>query len=72
MSFVEAWSNIFVGYVINLIANALILPHFVEGFTLQDNLIVGLIYTSISLVRQYIIRRWFNNQLYKLGAKNET
>jgi len=59
-SWKEAWTNILVGYIICFTANALILPHFVEGFTVKDNLIVGIFYTCISLIRSYCIRRWFN------------
>ena len=62
MSFVESWVNIFIGYAINFTANALILPFFVEGFTVKKNLILGVLYTCISLVRSYCIRRWFNRK----------
>ena len=62
MSFIESWVNIFIGYTINVIANAIILPHFVEGFTVKDNLALGAIYTCISLTRSYCIRRWFNRK----------
>lgn len=60
-SFAEAWSNIAVGFGVNFGANLLILPLF--GFhtlTLEKNFIIGLLYTVISLVRSYCLRRWFN------------
>jgi hypothetical protein len=60
-SFVESWANIFVGFAINYVANLLILPAF--GFTAltwDTNLIIGALYTVISLVRSFVIRRWFN------------
>lgn len=56
----EAWVNIFIGYTINYIANLIILPLF--GFTSltpSKNLIIGVVYTAISLFRQFCIRRWF-------------
>ena len=59
-SWKEAWTNIFIGYTINFTANALILPFLVEGFTYKKNLMLGVIYTGISLLRTYCIRRWFN------------
>ena len=62
MSFAESWCNILVGYTINFIANAIILPYFVEDFSISDNLIIGIIYTFISLTRSYCIRRWFNRK----------
>lgn len=60
-SFVEAAANIAVGFGINFGANMVILPLF--GFTAltwHSNLIIGVIYTVISLVRSYVLRRWFN------------
>lgn len=60
-SFVEAWANIAVGFSINFCANLLILPLF--GFTTLTagkNLAIGAIFTAISLVRSYILRRYFN------------
>jgi len=59
-SLIESCTNIAIGYTINFIANAIILPFFVEDFTVSDNLIIGVIYTFISLTRTYCIRRWFN------------
>lgn len=60
-SWQEAWLNIFVGFSINYIANLIILPLF--GFTTltaSKNFVIGIAYTLVSLVRQYVIRRWFN------------
>lgn len=59
-SFIEAWANIFVGFTINYIANLLIFPLFGMHISPIDNLLLGLIYTVISLVRSYVLRRWFN------------
>lgn len=60
-SFVEAWGNILVGFWINYGANMLILPMFgFTGLTAGKNFIIGLLYTVISLVRSYVLRRWFN------------
>lgn len=59
-SFVEAWANIFIGFSINYIANLLIFPLFGMHISLLDNLWMGVIYTGISLVRSYGLRRMFN------------
>lgn len=56
----EAWVNILIGFSVNFIANMLILPLFGFNITVGDNLIIGVIYTLISLARSYAIRRWFN------------
>ena len=61
-SFIESWANILVGFGINYIANMLVLPLFGFHITMKDNLIIGVIYTVISLVRSYTIRRYFNRE----------
>lgn len=60
-SILEAWMNIVIGFGINFTANMLILPLFgFTNLTLGTNFIIGMVYTVISLVRSYVIRRWFN------------
>lgn len=59
-SFAEAWANIAVGFTINYIANLLIFPLFGFHISLEANFLMGLIYTVISLVRSYVLRRYFN------------
>lgn len=59
-SFAEAWANIAVGFGINFTANLLVLPHFGFNVTATDALGIGVIFTVISLVRSYVLRRWFN------------
>jgi hypothetical protein len=59
-SWAEAWINIGIGYSINFVANLLVFPLFGYNISVQDNIIIGVIYTGISLVRQFVIRRWFN------------
>lgn len=61
-SFKEAWVNIFVGYLINFAANMIVLPMFGYNISVADNLMIGVIYTFISLARSYGIRRWFNRK----------
>jgi len=59
-SFVEAWANIGIGFAINWSANMLILPLFGFHVKALAAFNIGLIFTAISLVRSYILRRWFN------------
>lgn len=64
-SFVEAWINVGIGFGINFTANLLILPHFVGAtrLTLASNFVIGMMYTVISVVRSYVIRRWAQEHL---------
>jgi hypothetical protein len=59
-SIVEALANIAVGFAINWCANMLVLPLF--GFRVSSGAAfeIGLIFTVISLARQYVLRRYFN------------
>jgi hypothetical protein len=60
---IEAWANIVIGFTINFSANLLILPLIGASFTLAQNFWMGWIYTSVSILRQYAIRRWFQERL---------
>jgi len=59
-SFTEAWANIAVGFTINYCANLAILPLFGLPVTASSAFWIGVIFTVISLVRSYVLRRWFN------------
>lgn len=62
---VEAWTNLAIGFAINFVASQLIVPIAIEGghLSLISNWWMGWIFTAISIVRQYAIRRWFNNAI---------
>lgn len=59
-SWLEAWANIAIGFAINWSANLLILPLFGWHVTPASAFNLGLIFTAISLVRSYVLRRVFN------------
>lgn len=68
-SLYEALINVVIGFTINYIANLLVFPLFGFHITLSDNLLMGLIYTVISIARSYAIRRWFNARLQRLAQR---
>lgn len=59
-SWLEAWANILVGFGVNWTANMLIFPLFGFNITAVQAFHVGLIFTVISLLRSYALRRIFN------------
>ena len=63
-SLYEAIANIVIGFAINFVANLVILPLVGFHITLGQNFYIGLLYTGVSLVRSYAIRRWFNAKLH--------
>lgn len=67
-SVIESLANIAVGFTINFTANLIILPLFgFHNLTVRNNFIIGILYTVISLVRSYVLRRYFNG--LKFGNK---
>ena len=56
----EAWTNIVIGYAINFVANLVVFPLFGYDISVADNILIGLVFTVISVCRQYVVRRWFN------------
>lgn len=61
-SMIETLTSVFVGWLIGVILNLTILPLFNYNITVVDSLWVSLIFTAISVVRGYLIRRFFNSK----------
>jgi hypothetical protein len=59
-SITEAIINVVIGFGINFTANMLIFPLFGWKISAQQNLVLGIIYTLISIIRSYFLRRIFN------------
>jgi hypothetical protein len=70
-SFLEAWANIAIGFFVGLLANILVLPMFGLHATLASNVKISLVFTLISLVRSYFLRRAFNRfHAWQHGARS--
>ncbi|MCM2479190.1 DUF7220 family protein [Serpentinimonas maccroryi] len=59
MSLLEAVLNVLVGYGLAVATQWLVFPLFGLHATLQENLLIGLVFTAVSLVRSYLLRRAF-------------
>jgi len=62
MSFIESCANILFGYTIAIISQLLVFPLFGIEIPFSSNLGIGAWFTAISLIRSYVIRRWFNKE----------
>lgn len=60
MSLVETLSSVAIGYIISLVAQMIIFPIFGINVSLTDNLLIGLFFTVVSIIRGYYVRRLFN------------
>lgn len=68
MSFVESMANIAVGYLVALVSQLAVFPMFGIHIPFTSNLAIGAWFTAISLVRSYVLRRWFNGLKFKESA----
>ena len=61
-SLIESLTSTTIGWLIGVILNLTILPLFDYNITVIDSLWVSLIFTVVSVIRGYVIRRWFNSK----------
>ena len=61
-SMIESLTSTTIGWLIGVILNLTVLPLFDYNITVTDSLLVSLIFTMVSVVRGYLIRRFFNSK----------
>lgn len=59
-SAIEAVANVAVGYGVAVATQVAVFPLFGLHARLSDNLAIGGVFTVVSLVRSYVLRRAFN------------
>ena len=67
MSVLESLLNVAIGYGVALATQLLVFPLFGIHISLSQNIGIGVIFTAVSIVRSYIVRRFFNWLYLKLG-----
>ena len=60
MSLVEAVTNIVVGYGLAVLTQIAVFPLLGLQVALRETFLLGLIFTLVSLIRSYTLRRIFN------------
>ena len=61
-SMIETLTSVFAGWLIGVILNMLVLPLFDYNVSLTDGVLISIIFTAVSVVRGYLIRRYFNRR----------
>ena len=61
-SLIESLTSTTIGWLIGVILNLTVLPLFDYNITVVDSLWVSLIFTVVSVIRGYLIRRYFNGR----------
>ena len=59
MSLIEALSNVAIGYGVAVLAQIAVFPLFGLHVSLSDNLLIGALFTAVSVARSYAVRRVF-------------
>jgi hypothetical protein len=59
MSLVEAVTNVVVGFLLALLTQFWIFPMFGLVVSVTDNLVIGSIFTAVSILRSFALRRLF-------------
>ena len=59
-SITEAVVNVLIGYWVAIAAQTLIFPLFGVHLLARDHLLIGALFTVVSIVRSYALRRVFN------------
>jgi hypothetical protein len=67
-SFIEAIANIAVGFIVSLVSQIIIFHFYGIGLPLHDNIMITIYFTFISLVRSYVLRRYFNGLKFKKAS----
>lgn len=61
-SILESCCNVFIGYSIAVISQIIIFPFFNIHIPFTSNLKIGMWFTIISILRSYLIRRFFTKR----------
>ena len=61
-SLIASLTSTTIGIIIGIVLNLTILPIFGYPVSLSDSLWISVIFTIVSIIRSYIIRRWFNSK----------
>lgn len=63
-SLIESFTNVAIGYGVALASQLLIFPLYGIDIPLSDNVVIGIWFTTISIIRSYVLRRMFNRVSY--------
>ena len=61
-SMIETLVSVGIGWLIGVILNMLVLPLFDYDVNLTDGVLISIIFTAVSVVRSYVVRRFFNSK----------
>ena len=72
MSLVESLANVLVGYGVAVATQMMVFPLFGLAVTVSNNLLIGLIFSAVSIVRSYALRRGFEALRVRQSARDSS
>lgn len=60
LSAIETLLSTAIGYGVALLTQVVVFPQFGIHVRARDHIGIGLIFTAVSIIRGYLVRRWFN------------
>ena len=71
-SFIESWLNVFIGWTVGVVIQVVVFPIYGISVPLATNLKISIWFTLVSVIRSYIVRRYFNNITHRNNSKFES
>ena len=68
-SLAEVTINVIIGWVIAFITQMIVFPAFNIHVSLVNQFWISVIFTVVSIIRGYIIRRWFNAGIHRIAIE---
>jgi hypothetical protein len=68
MSLVESLANVAVGYGVAVLTQIVVFPFFGLYVSLADNLVMGAVFTIVSIARSFTLRRVFEE--FRMRSEN--
>ena len=72
VSLTEAVANVVIGYAVAVATQLAVFPLFGLTPSFRENLLLGAMFTGVSLLRSYLIRRAFENWRLRLERQSAT
>ncbi|MDA0782403.1 MAG: hypothetical protein O2942_09100 [Proteobacteria bacterium] len=71
-SFIEVFTNTFIGYLIAVFTQMIVFPLFEIKVSVSENMLIAVIFTVVSIIRSYVLRRVFNHFTVKNNKNSVT
>lgn len=66
-SLIETLINVAIGFVVSMLLTAVVFPAYGHAVSFGQNLQITVIFTVASVIRGYVVRRWFNSYIHRIA-----